>query len=339
MDRAHLAQTAAALVAQGKGILAADESTGTMDKRLAEVGLPSKEENRRAWRELLFTTPGLGRYLSGVILYDETIRQRATSGKTMVEHLTAEGILVGIKVDKGTVPLAGSEDELVTEGLDGLRKRFEEYLALGARFSKWRAVIKIAQGAPSSYCIHVNAHALARFAALSQAVGLVPIVEPEVLMDGRHDIARCFDVTHATLQRLYAELYEQRVFLEGSLLKPNMVLSGKNAERRASADEVAEATLRCLRRTVPSAVPGIIFLSGGQADDEATDNLDAINRRARREGAPWQLSFSFARALQTTPLKKWAGKSEQISQAQTAFLERARLTSTAREGQLRHWQG
>src|SRR6266545_2853242 len=259
MDRRQLAQTAFYLVARGKGILAADESTGTMDKRLAQIGVPSNEANRRAWRELLFTTPGLGRYLSGVILFDETIRQQASDGKTMVEHLTAEAIRVGIKVDKGAVPLASSEEELITEGLDGLRGRLEEYGRLGARFSKWRAVIKIGDRAPSAYCIHVNAHALARFAALSQAAGLVPIVEPEVLLDGRHDIARCFDVTQAVQERVFAELYEQRVFLEGILLKPSMVLSGKDAEARASADEVAEETLRCLRHTVPAAVPGIVF--------------------------------------------------------------------------------
>jgi fructose-bisphosphate aldolase class I len=333
MEQVELAQTASALVTKSKGILAADESTRTIAKRLAEVGVESTEDNRRAWRELMFTTPDLGRYVSGVILFDETIRQRTSRGTTMVDLLNGQRILTGIKVDKGTTALAGSENELVTEGLDGLRARLDEYAALGARFSKWRAVIKIAERAPSDYCLHVNAHALARFAALSQAAGLVPIVEPEVLMDGRHDIARCFETTDAMLKRLYAELYEQRVFLEGTLLKSNMVLSGKEAVRRASSEEVASETLRCLRLGVPAAVPGIVFLSGGQTDLEATENLDAIARLARARGAPWQLSFSFGRGLQTTAMKIWAGKSANESAAQGAVLERARVTSMARNGE------
>jgi fructose-bisphosphate aldolase class I len=333
MDRVKLAQTAAALVQRGKGILAADESTKTIEKRLAEVGVEATEENRRAWRELLFTTPGLGRYISGVILFDETIRQRTSASKTMVEALNAEGILAGIKVDKGTHPLAGSEDELVTEGLDGLRDRFKEYSALGARFAKWRAVIEIGERVPSRSCMHVNAHALGRFAALAQASGLVPIVEPEVLMDGRHDIARCFEVTEAMTRRVYAELFEQGVFLEGSLLKVNMVLSGKEAAARASAEEVAGETLRCLRRCAPAAVPGIAFLSGGQGDEEATVNLDAISRLAQARGAPWQLGFSYGRGLESTPLKIWAGKSAKRGAAQEALLERARSTSLARDGE------
>jgi fructose-bisphosphate aldolase class I len=333
MDQVKLAQTASALVAKSEGILAADESTRTIAKRLAEIGLDAAEDNRRAWRELMFTTPGLGRYISGVILFDETIRQRASTGKTMVEHLNAEGILAGIKVDKGTSALAGSEEEFVTDGLDGLRARFEEYAALGARFSKWRAVLRITERAPSAYCIRVNAHALGRFAVLSQEAGLVPIVEPEVLMDGRHDIGRCFEVTQAVQERLYAELYEQGVFLEGSLLKSSMVLSGNGATPRASAQEVAGETLRCLRRSVPAAVPGIVFLSGGQGDMEATVNLDAISRLAYARGAPWQLSFSYGRGLQTTPLKIWAGKGDNEAAAQAALLERARVTSMARNGE------
>ncbi len=333
MDRVALARTASALVARGKGILAADESTRTIEKRLRDVGVEPNVENRRAWRELLFTTAGLGRYLSGVILFDETIRQRASTGRTMVEHLNAEGILAGIKVDKGALPLAGSEDELVTEGLDGLRARLEEYAALGARFSKWRAVIKIGERAPSPYGLHVNAHALARFAALSQATGIVPIVEPEVLMDGSHDIERCFEVTETIQKRVYEELYRQRVFLEGTLLKPNMVISGQDAAPRASSQEVARATLRCFRRTVPAAVPGVVFLSGGQGDDEATENLDAINRLARAQSVPWQLSFSYGRGLLATPLKTWAGQSANVAAAQAALLERARATSSAREGE------
>jgi fructose-bisphosphate aldolase class I len=334
MDTVQLTQTANILVARAKGLLAADESTGTMRKRLVAIGVEPNEDNRRAWRELLFTTPGLGRYISGAILFDETIRQRASTGKTMVEHLRAEGIVAGIKVDKGLVPLAGSEDESVTDGLDGLRARFDEYARLGARFSKWRAAIRIDElRLPSPYCLRVNAHALARFAALSQAAGLVPIVEPEVLMDGRHPIQRCFEVTEAIHKALYEELYEQGVFLEGSLLKPNMVLSGKDASPRASAGEVAEETLRCLRRGVPAAVPGVVFLSGGQGDDEATENLDAINRLALVRGAPWQLSFSYGRGLQATPLRIWAGREENTGAAQAAVLERARATSVAREGE------
>ena len=269
MDAATLAETAAQLVARGKGILAADESSKTMDKRLREVGVEATQEMRRAWREVVVTTAGLGRYISGAILFDETMRQRASTGKTMIEHLNAEGILAGIKVDRGTIALAGSEGELATEGLDGLAARFAEYSGLGAKFSKWRAVIKIADRSPTLYCIGVNTHALARYAAISQAAGLVPIIEPEVLMDGRHDIERCLEVTQAVHERLYLELYEQRVFLEGTLLKSNMVLSGQEAEPRAGADKVAEMTLRCFRRTVPAAVPGVVFLSGGQTDERS----------------------------------------------------------------------
>jgi fructose-bisphosphate aldolase class I len=336
LDRDALARTARKLVAKGKGILAADESQGTIQKRLAGIGLESTEAHRVAWRELLFTAPGLGEFISGVILFDETIRQRASTGKTMVGHLLDQDIVPGIKVDRGKFPLAGSPKEFVSEGLDGLRARFEEYHGLGARFSKWRAVIRIDEAAPSAYCLDVNAHALARFAALSQEAGLVPIVEPEVLMDGAHDIARCFEATEAVQRRLYRKLYEQRVFLEGSLLKPNLVLSGKEAASRASSEEVARQTLVCLRRAVPAAVPGVVFLSGGQGDEEATVNLDRINRLAEAEGAPWELSFSYGRGLQATPLHVWAGKVENKSSAQAALLERARATSAARSGRYAH---
>ncbi|MEE9284596.1 MAG: class I fructose-bisphosphate aldolase [Dehalococcoidia bacterium] len=330
MSVQDLATTAQALVAKGKGILAADESTGTIEKRLKSVNVASTEESRRAWRQLLFTAPGIGQFISGVILFDETIRRRADNGTSLVEVLTSQGVIPGIKVDKGAKALAGSPQEMMTEGLDGLRERLAEYRELGAKFTKWRGVITIGSGIPTPYCIDVNAHALARFAALSQEAGLVPIVEPEVLMDGDHDIDRCFEATEATLHGVFAELIEQGVGLEGMLLKPNMVLSGKDAAQRAGPEEVADATIRCLRRSVPSAVPGVVFLSGGQSDDEATVNLDALNRRAG--DAPWQLSFSYGRGLQATPLKTWAGDPGSVPRAQESFIHRAKVTSAARDG-------
>jgi len=303
-----------------------------MEKRLASINVPSTPENRRDWRQLLFSTPGLNETVSGVILFDETIRQDASDGRRLADLLTSQGVMPGIKVDTGAKVLAGSPDEKITEGLDGLRERLNEYRELGARFTKWRAPIPIGPGLPTQYGIDVNAHALARFAALSQEAGLVPIVEPEVVMDGDHDIERCFAVTQATQQQVFEELSAQGVSLEGMLLKPNMVLSGKDAASRAEAAAVARATLACFRRTVPAAVPGITFLSGGQGDQEATVNLDAINRLAQTEGAPWQLSYSYGRGLLATPLVAWGGDPAHVAGAQAAFQQRTRVVSAARQG-------
>ena len=327
-----LSEVARALVAPGKGILAADESTSTIKRRFDAIGVENNETNRRAYRELLFRAPDSARYISGVILYDETIRQQAADGTPLVKVLTDQGIMPGIKVDLGAKPLALASGETVTEGLDGLRDRFAEYRKLGAVFSKWRAVITIGDGIPSSYCIDVNAHALARYAALSQEAGIVPIVEPEVLMDGSHSIERCYEVTLATLREVFRQLAIQRVALEGMLLKPNMVISGMEAPRRAPAEEVARRTVTCFREAVPASVPGIVFLSGGQSDEEATVNLDGINRYAKQVGAPWQLSYSYGRGLQAAPQKAWLGKAENVAAAQRAFLHRAKLTSAARSG-------
>ena len=330
MNASQLEGIAQELVAERKGILAADESTSTIQKRLESIGVESSEDARRAWRQLLFTTPAIGDYISGAILYDETIRQTADDGRRLVEILEASGVLPGIKVDQGAKPLAGAPGELVTEGLDGLRERLAEYRELGARFTKWRAVIGIGRGQPSAYCLTVNAEALGRFAALSQEAGLVPIVEPEVLMDGGHEIGRCLEVTTAALRHVFVALAEQGVHLDGMLLKPNMVLSGKEAPERAGPEAVAAATIQCFRRTVPAAVPGIVFLSGGQGDAEATANLHAINRLAADQ--PWQLSFSYGRGLQATPLTIWSGQADNVAAAQAAFQQRARLTSAARMG-------
>jgi fructose-bisphosphate aldolase class I len=320
------------LVAPGQGILAADESSGTIKRRFDAIGVENTEQNRRDYRELLFRTEGAAEYISGVILYDETIRQKAADGTPLVQILQDQGIIPGIKVDTGAKPLAFAQDELVTEGLDGLRERFAEYYAMGARFSKWRAVITIGPNIPSSYCIEANAQALARYAALSQEAGIVPIVEPEVLMDGDHSIGRCYEVTRSTLGTVFHQLTRHRVALEGMLLKPNMVLSGKDASNRAPPEEVARLTLQCFKQTVPAAVPGVVFLSGGQSDEEATVNLDAINRHAADVGAPWQLSFSYGRGLQAAPQKAWAGTSANLAAAQRAFYHRARVTAAAREG-------
>jgi fructose-bisphosphate aldolase class I len=325
----ELEQTARALVAPGKGILAADESSGTIKKRFDSIGVESTEDNRRAYRELLFTTEGAEEYVSGVILYDETIRQSASDGTPFAELLASRGIIPGIKVDTGAKDLAGAPGEKVTEGLDGLRERLAEYVSLGARFTKWRAVLTIGADIPSEYCIWVNAHALARFAALSQEAGLVPIVEPEVLMDGDHTIERSFDVTSRTLHAVFTELRDQRVHFEQMLLKPNMVLSGYDCPEQASVQDVAEQTLRCFRRHLPAAVPGVVFLSGGQSDEDATAHLNAMNAIGPH---PWELSFSYGRALQAPTLKTWAGSADNAEAAQQAFYHRARMNGLARSG-------
>jgi fructose-bisphosphate aldolase class I len=329
MNVADLASTAQALVAKGKGILAADESFPTIEKRFKKIGIPSTEDNRRAYRETLFTTKGAGEFVSGVILFDETLRQSAAKGAPFTQVLKDQGIIPGIKVDKGAKALAGFPEEKITEGLDGLRDRLVEYFELGARFAKWRAVITIGDHTPTGYCIEANAHALARYAALSQEVGLVPIVEPEVLMDGDHTIERCEAVTATTLSRVYTHLFEHRVVLEGTLLKPNMVLSGKECPRQAGVEEVAEATLRCLLRTVPSAVPGIVFLSGGQSSEVATAHMNAMNAMG---DYPWELSFSYGRALQDAALKTWKGDVANVAAAQSAFYHRAKCNGAARSG-------
>jgi len=326
----ELHETARALVAPGKGILAADESGGTIKKRFDAVGVESTEENRRIYREALFRTPDLGRFVSGVILFDETVRQRSGTGEPLVEVLRAQGIIPGIKVDRGTKPLALAAGETVTEGLDGLRGRFEEYRRLGARFGKWRATYSIGAGRPSTDCLRANAHALARYAALCQEAGLVPIVEPEVLMDGTHSIEDSAEATARVLAAVYDELYVQRVDLRGTLLKPNMVLSGYAAPEQAGAARVAEATLDVLYRHVPAAVPGMVFLSGGQSDEDATAHLSAMNALGPH---PWQLSFSFGRALQQPALHAWAGRDENLDAAQQALRHRAELNSAARYGQ------
>ena len=329
MNAQDLAATASALVAPGKGILAADESARTIEKRFRSIQVESSEEHRRAYRELLFTTAGAGEFVSGVILFDETIRQRAADGTPFAEVLRGQGIIPGIKVDKGLSPLAGFEGEKITEGLDGLRGRLAEYRDLGARFTKWRAVITIGDGIPTAGCIAANAELLARFAALSQEAGLVPIGEPEVLMDGDHTIQRCERATAETLAAVFAALRAHRVRFDGMLLKPNMVLSGSTCPEQASVREVAEATVRCLRDQVPASVPGIVFLSGGQSDELATAHLDAMNRLPAQ---PWQLSFSYGRALQAPALKAWKGEPANASQAQQAFHHRAKLNGAARFG-------
>jgi fructose-bisphosphate aldolase, class I len=326
----ELETTARRLVAPGKGILAADESHGTIEKRFKSINVPSTEESRLAYREMLFTTEGAEQHISGVILFDETARQKRPDGMRLVDILDSKGIIPGIKVDKGAKDLAGAPGEKVTEGLDHLRARLEEYHAMGCRFTKWRAVITIGDGKPSDYCIDVNAHALARYAALCVEQGLVPIVEPEVLMDGSHTLDDCYRATERTLERVFAALYDQRVPCEQILLKPNMVISGSECPEQASAEEIAAATLRCFRITVPAAVPGIVFLSGGQTDAQATVNLDAINRAGGEK--PWQISFSYGRALQAAALKAWSGKVENLKAAQQAYLWRARLNGAARQG-------
>ena len=332
MDNQRLVQTAQALVAKGKGILAADESSGTIKRRFDTINVESTEENRRNYREMLFRTAGVDEFLSGVILFDETIRQDAADGTPMVKVLGDQGIIPGIKVDKGTIPLPEAPDELVTEGLDGLRDRLKEYNELGAGFTKWRAVISISPESPTPYCLATNAHSLARFAALSQEAGLVPIVEPEVLRDGDHDIDKCFEVTEETLREVFDQLAQQKVLLEGMLLKPSKVISGGSAIKRAAPEEVAERTIECFKRALPASVPGVVFLSGGEPDDSVTANLNALNKQAEDAKAPWELSFSFGRSLQGAPLSAWAGKAENTEAAALAFYTRARLTGEARRG-------
>ena len=322
----ELHETALALVADDKGILAADESSGTIKKRFDTISLESTEENRRAYRDMLFTTPGLEDYVSGVILYDETLRQSSADGTTFADVLSGKGIVPGIKVDTGAKDLAGAPGETVTEGLDGLRERLEEYRGLGARFAKWRAVITIGDGLPTAYCIEANSHALARYAALCQEQGIVPIVEPEVLMDADNDIETCYRATRRTLYKVFDELYHQRVDLAGILLKPNMVISGKGSATQASAEEVAEWTLKCFRETVPAAVPGIVFLSGGQSDQQASENLNAINSRGPQ---PWVLSFSYGRALQAPAIAAWSGDAANVEAGQAQLALRARCNSAA----------
>ena len=330
MNVNELNAVANAMVANGKGILAADESTPTIKKRFDSIDTESTEENRRRYREMLFTTAGAADYIGGVILFDETIRQSTSDGVPFPKYLNDLGMLAGIKVDKGAKDLAGFPGEKVTEGLDGLRERLAEYYELGAKFSKWRAVINIGDGIPSEYCLKANAHALARYAALCQEANIVPIVEPEVIMDGSHSLERCEEVTNAALEAVFAELAGHKVALEGIVLKPNMVISGTEASDRAGPQEVAEATLRSLKAYVPAEVPGIAFLSGGQSAEEATEHLGLMNRMGE---LPWELSFSYGRALQAPALDAWRGKEENFGAGQAALLKRAKLNSLAHLGQ------
>jgi fructose-bisphosphate aldolase class I len=329
MGAQELYETARAIVADHRGILAADESTGTITKRFDSIGVESTEENRRFYRQLLLTAAGMEDSIGGVILYDETLRQSADDGTPFAEVLTSKGVIPGIKVDTGAHDLAGFRGEKVTEGLDGLRARLEEYRSLGARFAKWRAVITIGDGIPTGACIHANAHALARYAALCQEAGIVPIVEPEVLMDADNTIEVCYDVTARTLHTMFGELARQKVDLRGTLLKPNMVISGKGCPEQAAAERIAELTIRCFLGHVPAAIPGIVFLSGGQSEIEATENLNAINQ----VGAPWPLSFSYGRALQQSALQAWAGDAANAEAAQAVFVHRARMNALAAAGE------
>ncbi len=330
MADVDLHAVAQAMVAEGKGILAADESTATMGKRLREVGLESTEETRRSYRELIVSTPNVGEWISGVILYDETLRQNATDGRPLGQVARDNGVIPGIKVDKGAKPLAGSSGETITEGLDGLRERLQEYVERGAQFAKWRAVYRLDEHRPTPVAVHTNAHALARYAALCQEAGLVPIVEPEVLMDGDHDLRRCEEATTTVLLAVFDELAKQRVALEGMVLKPNMVVSGKECPTQASASEVADATVRTLSRTVPAAVPGIAFLSGGQSDADATNHLNEINLR---RPLPWRVTFSYGRALLSEALQTWAGAEGRVAEAQKTLATRARLNGAASRGE------
>ncbi len=331
MSAQELIMTAKAMVAEGKGVLAMDESTPTCNKRFEKLGIPQTEEARRSYREMIVTTPGLGEFISGVILYDETIRQSRKDGTPLVKVITDAGIIPGIKVDSGAKDMAGHPGEKITEGLDGLRARLAEYSRMGARFAKWRAVITISDAIPSRGCIEANSHALARYAALCQEAGLVPIVEPEVLMDGEHTLERCFEVTEEVLRTVFNQLHAQRVTLEGIILKPNMVLPGLNCPRQAAVDEAADATVRCLLRAVPAAVPGIAFLSGGQSSELASARLNAMNVRFKSR-LPWALAFSFARAIQQPALEIWKGQQTNSEAAQQALYHRAGCNGAARLG-------
>jgi fructose-bisphosphate aldolase class I len=336
MNLADLNKVALAMVVPGKGILAADESTGTIKKRFDAINVASTEESRRDYREMLFrSSEAMSKYISGVILYDETIWQDARDGTPLVKLIEQSGAIPGIKVDEGTQPLPNCPGELITVGLDKLAERLKKYYERGARFAKWRAVIDIGRGTdgrdiPTMTAIHVNAHALARYAALSQAAQIVPIVEPEVLMDGDHDIDRCYEVTQRVLNETFQELRIQRIAFEGMILKPNMAIAGKKSAKQASVEEVAEKTVRLLKNCVPAAVPGIAFLSGGQSDEQATAHLDAMNRIG---GLPWRLTFSYGRALQAAPQKAWSGKAENVAAGQRAFIHRARMNSLATKGE------
>jgi fructose-bisphosphate aldolase class I len=330
MNVEQLESTAKALVPEGKGLLAADESFGTIGKRFEAVGIEATEETRRQYREMLFTTEGINEYLSGVILFDETIRQEASDGRLLPRVLEDQGIIPGIKVDRSTVDLPLAPGEKYTQGLDGLRERLEEYVEMGARFTKWRAVITIGDGIPTVKCVESNARALALYAAFSQEAGLVPVVEPEVLIDGDHSIEHSFEVNEWTLRRTYEALYEQGVHLEGTLLKPNFVINGKDASQKASVEDVARYTIECFKRSVPAAVPGIVLLSGGQSGEDATAHLNAM--KSMYVGLPWEISFSWARALQGNPMEIWGGEEENVEEAQRVFHHRARMASVASTG-------
>ena len=330
MNLQELEKTARSLVPEGKGILAADESFGTIGKRFEAVGVESSEDSRRDYREMLFTTPGIGDYLSGVILFDETVRQKASGGRLMTEVLKEQGVIPGIKVDGGAKDMALSPGEKLTEGLDGLRERLGEYREMGAKFAKWRAVVTIGEGIPTGNCIDANAFVLARYAAACQEQDIVPIVEPEVLIDGDHSIERCEEATERTLRATFARIFEAGVHLKGMLLKPNMVISGKDATEQAGVEEVARRTVETLLRSVPAAVPGIVFLSGGQSDKQATAHLNAMNKLY--DGLPWEISFSYARALQDLPMKTWKGDAGNIEEAQKAFYHRLKMNGAARFG-------
>ena len=331
MNKKILTDTVSRLFADSKGLLAMDESTPTCNKRFSKLGIPQTEEARRDWRELLVTTPGLGECISGTILYDETIRQNERDGTLIIKAIIDEGIIPGIKVDKGTKLMAGHPGEKVTEGLDGLRDRLKEYFQMGARFAKWRAVIAIGDGIPSRGCIEANANILALYASLCQEAGLVPIVEPEVLMEGTHDLQVCFTVTEEVLRSVFAHLYLQQVMLEGVIVKPNMVIPGLSCPKQASIDEVADATIQCLRQSVPAAIGGIAFLSGGQSGELASAHLNAMHVRYQSK-LPWPLTFSFARAIQQPAMEIWDGKDENVQAAQQALFHRAKCDQAARQG-------